>query len=95
MSQLDFRIKVIESLVTIPDHKLPKGKAIDNAQKAASRADRIDHLIEHMERRSRCGQCGIKTEYGCMKCDVTLHQHCFWNFHNNVPKDIAKIKKAK
>lgn len=94
LTQLEFRIQVVESLVTIPETKLPKGKAIENSQRAAARADRVDHLVEKMDKRSRCVQCGTKTEFGCRKCAQTLHPKCFADFHNNVKKDENKIRKA-
>lgn len=83
MSQYDFRLSVIENIITIPDFRAarPTGKHIDNAQSAAKRSDGLHHYLEPMEKRSRCKVCTNKTVSGCKKCGVNLHQTCFVQYH--------------
>lgn len=54
MIQLEFRIQVVESLVTIAESKLPRGKTIENSQRAAARADRVDHLVKNGQTKLMC-----------------------------------------
>lgn len=97
LSQLDFRISVVEALITVPEIRCRCYKRVaTNAQVMAQRMDKFDHMIEKIGHRGRCGQCGGKTEYGCTKCHANLHpKECFAAFHAGTPKDIEKIKKSK
>lgn len=93
-SQFDFRVQVVEALVTVPDVQIPTGKAIVNAQQIAQRTDRVDHVIGEMPTWKRCAQCGGKTRFGCPKCDATVHPKCFADYHNAAPRDNKKLKKS-
>lgn len=95
MSQLDFRVSVVESLISVPENRTKKKVAV-NLQIMSKRMDKFDHMIEKTGRRGRCVQCGGKTEFGCIKCHSNLHPKvCFADFHSGVPKNLSKIKKSK
>lgn len=96
MSQLDFRVSVVEALVTIPESRCcASGKVVNNAQQLAMRTNKFNHIVNKIGKRGRCGQCGGKTEFGCSKCKVNLHpKNCFAQFHDGVPKNKQKIKKS-
>lgn len=97
MNQFDFRVSVVEALVTIPENRARcSGKVVINSQLMARRLDKYDHIIEKIGKRGRCGQCGGKTEFGCVKCEINLHpKDCFAQFHIGTPRDTNKIKIAK
>jgi len=47
------------------------------------------HEIEHIPNsRKRCKECGDRTVYKCINCDLYLHLECFNNFHK---KNIYNI----
>lgn len=96
MSQLNFRVSVVEALITITENRGHVYRNVTNAQIMTKRMDKFDHIIGKIGKRGRCGQCGGKTEYGCKKCHANLHpKNCFAQFHDGTPKNIDKIKKSK
>lgn len=97
MSQLDYRMNVVESLITITENRCRVySTVVINAQIMSKRMDKYDYMIEKISKRGRCGQCGGKTEYACTKCNANLHpKDCFAQFHAGTPKNIEKIKKSK
>ena len=74
MSQLDFRLAVVEGLITIQYHcckNCPSGKQISNAQIHAKRIDGIDHIFDKIENILRCIMCLHETaEHLIAECPV-------------------------
>ncbi|XP_036327495.1 piggyBac transposable element-derived protein 3-like [Rhagoletis pomonella] len=62
MNQFDFRVEVAEALVT--DVRTCK-RRITNRD-GGQRTDGLNHIVETLDRRARCRQCGIKTQFGCI-----------------------------
>lgn len=95
MSQFDFRVEVCESIMVKSKYQHP-GRRTSTPAQSSVRNDQINHLITKLNTRHRCPQCGGKTEYGCLKCQVNLHPApCFLDYHNGVASDKEKIAKAK
>lgn len=95
MSQYEFRLAVVEDIIVpMAKTRYSHGKAVSTGSELSVRMDRVDHFTAKLDKRSRCFQCGGKTMYGCQKCNTNLHTKCFVDYHNNKPRDQAKIFKS-
>lgn len=78
-SQLDFLRHICRSLIQVSVVKPRPGPSGDTISDI--RFDGVGHVCSRGSREGRCKVCKKNTFYCCTKCDVKLHQKCFFQFH--------------
>lgn len=81
LDHLEYRRRI--AIAILSSHGTPrrgtgrpsKGENVD------MRYDRLDHFVQHQDKRTRCRICHAKCSTRCSKCDVGLHVQCFTIYH--------------
>ena len=81
LSQLDFLRYICRSLLKCEVRQARPGPQGDPVPDV--RFDNIGHSCTKAVREGRCKQCKKNTFFCCHKCNVKLHQKCFFTFHTN------------
>ena len=81
-----FRRSIVQSY--FQSHKAEPSKSLQSGTKLTSRVSdavrKNGSINEHVEEpcnQRRCAYCRERTRLQCKKCQVPLHQKCWWKFH--------------
>ena len=79
-SHLEFRRHISRALLQVTvKNRIPSGPRGDVNEDV--RYGSSGHSLQCIEKEGRCRLCSKNTRYSCTKCNVRLHQKCFFVYH--------------